>query len=146
MSIYTVRTTRGREKTVIKSLRSKMDNEDLNIKAIFYPHDLRGYIFIEGEEADIEELVRNLRYVRGIIRKEVPISDLEKFLSAEPEEIELEKGDTVDVIGGPFKGEEAKVERIDEKNREVTIELIEAAVPIPVTISANMLRKKSKKE
>lgn len=146
MSIYTVRTTRGREKTVIKALRARMDNKDLNIKAIFYPQDLRGYIFIEGQESDIEELTKDLRYVRGIISKEVPLSDLEKFLSEEPEEIELEEGDVVDVMGGPFKGEEAKVSRIDKANREVTIELIEAAVPIPVTISANMLRKKSNKD
>lgn len=146
MPIYTVRTTRGREKTVIKSLRARMENKDFEVQAIFYPQDLRGYIFIEGEESDIENLTQDSRYVRGIISKEVPISDLEKFLSEEPEEIELEEGDVVDVMGGPFKGEEAKVERIDKANREVTIELIEAAVPIPVTISANMLRKKSKKD
>lgn len=146
MTIYTVRTTRGREKTVIDSLKARMDNNDYNIKAIFYPHDLKGYIFIEGQESDVENIINNLRYARGIIKKDVPVSDLEKFLSEEPEEIELEEGDHVEVIGGPFKGEEAKVERIDKANREVRIELIEAAVPIPVTISANMLRRKSKNE
>ncbi len=58
--------------------------------------------------------------------------------------MKFEEEDLVEVIGGSFKGEEARVKRIDESNRKVTIELLEAAVPIPVTIDANMLRAKSK--
>lgn len=144
--ILTVRTTRGREKTAVDSLRTKIANEDYDIKAVLYPYDLKGYIFIEGDERDINKLVRNLRHARGVIKEEVPMDDLEKFLTEEPEEIKLEIGNTVEVIGGPFKGEEAKVKRIDESNREATIELLEAAVPIPVTISINMLRKKGERK
>lgn len=143
MPIYTVRTTRGREKTVVSSLRAKMKNSDFDIAAIFYPQDLKGYVFVEGDRSDISELIKNLRHVRGLIDKEVPLSDLEKFLSEEPEEMKFEEEDLVEVIGGSFKGEEARVKRIDEANRKVTIELLEAAVPIPVTIDANMLRAKS---
>jgi len=49
----------------------------------------------------------------------------------------------VEVIGGAFKGEEAKVNRVDDTNREVTIELLDAAVPIPTTVDIDMVRKKS---
>ncbi len=144
MTILTLRTTRGREKTVVNSLQAKIDNEDYAVKAILYPHDLKGYVFIEGEEVDIRELGNDLRHVKGVIDDKVEIDDLEKFLSEEPQEIKLEAGDKVEVVGGPFKGEEAKIDRIDEANQEATIKLLEAAVPIPVTISVELLRKRSK--
>lgn len=143
VTILTVRTTRGREKTVINSMEAKVDNEDYAILAVFYPQDLKGYLFVEGDETDIKQLVRDMRHVRGVIDEEVDMEKIEEFLSEEPKEITLEVGDTVEVTGGPFEGEEAKIERIDDANREATIELLEAAVPIPVTISVDMLRKRS---
>ena len=141
--ILTARTTRGREKTAIKSLRSKIKTSDRDIKAVFHPDDLKGYIFLEGKESDIRDLVSEVRQVRGIIDQEVGVDDLEKYLSDEQEEIKLEVGDTVEVVGGAFKGEEAKINRVDETNREVTIELLDAAVPIPTTVDADMVRKKA---
>jgi transcriptional antiterminator NusG len=141
--ILTARTTRGREKTAINSLRSKIKNSDRDIKAVFHPDDLKGYIFIEGKESDIRDLVSEVRNVRGIIDEEVGVDEIEKYLSDEQEEIKLEQGDTVEVIGGAFKGEEAKITRVDETNREVTIELLDAAVPIPTTVEAEMVRKKA---
>ncbi len=142
-TILTVRTTRGREKTVINSMQAQVDSGEYEIKAVFYPQDLKGYLFVEGEEQDIKNLVNDLRHVRGVIDEEVDMEKIEEFLSEEPKEITLDVGDKVEVTGGPFEGEEAKIERIDDANREATIELLEAAVPIPVTISVDMLRKRS---
>lgn len=143
MVILTVRTTRGREKTAIKSFNAKMGEGEYEIKAVFYPEDLKGYLFVEGKEQDIRDLASEMRHVRGVIDEEVDMEKIEEFLSEEPKEITLEVGDKVEVTGGPFEGEEAKIDRIDDANREATIELLEAAVPIPVTISVDMLRKRS---
>ncbi|MFB6242288.1 MAG: transcription elongation factor Spt5 [Candidatus Nanosalina sp.] len=144
--ILTARTTRGREKTAINSLRSKIKNSDRDIKAVFHPDDLKGYIFLEGKESDIRDLVSEVRNVRGIIDEEVTVDEIEKYLSDEQEEIKIEEGDEVEVIGGAFKGEEAKITRVDETNREVTIELLDAAVPIPTTVDADMVRKKASQD
>jgi transcriptional antiterminator NusG len=144
--ILTARTTRGREKTAINALRSKIKNSDRDIKAVFHPEDLKGYIFVEGQESDIRDLVSEVRNVRGIIDEEVGVDEIEKYLSEEKEDIKLEQGDTVEVIGGAFKGEEAKITRVDETNREVTIELLDAAVPIPTTVEADMVRKKASQD
>jgi transcriptional antiterminator NusG len=146
MMILTARTTRGREKTAINSLRSKIKNSDRDIKAVFHPDDLKGYIFLEGKESDIRDLVSEVRNVRGIIDEEVGVDEIEKYLSDEQEEIKLEQGDKVEVIGGAFKGEEAQITRVDETNREVTIELLDAAVPIPTTVEADMVRKKASQD
>jgi transcriptional antiterminator NusG len=141
--IMTARTTRGREKTAINAMRSQVKNSDLDIKAVFHPEDLRGYIFIEGKEADIRELSNEVRNINGIIDEEVDISEIEKYLDEEEEDIKLEVGDKVEVISGPFKGEEAKIDRVDDTNREVTIELLDAAVPIPTTVDIDSVRKKA---
>lgn len=141
--ILTARTTRGREKTAINQLRTKVKNQNLDIKAVFHPSDLKGYIFIEGNEADIKDLAGEVRNLRGVIDDEVDISEVEKYLDDEQEEIKLETGNTVEVIGGAFKGEDAKIKRVDETNREVTIELLDAAVPIPTTVDADIVRKKA---
>ncbi len=146
MPIYTLRTTRGREKTAINALRAAIENDPYEIQSILYPQDLKGYLFIEGDKADIERLVRNVRHAKGIIDNEVEIADIEKFISNEPQEIKLELGDRVEVIDGPYKGEPAQIERIDEANQKATIKLLEAAVPIPVTIDIEQLRKRSKEE
>jgi transcriptional antiterminator NusG len=141
--ILTARTTRGREKTAIKEIRSQIKTKNLDIKAVFHPEELKGYVFIEGSEGAIKQLSSSVRQLRGIIEDEVEIDEIEKYLSEEQEEIKLEVGDTVEVVGGAFKGEQAKVNRIDDTNREVTIELLDAAVPIPTTVDVDMVRKSS---
>ncbi len=141
--ILTARTTRGREKTAINEMKSKIKNEEFDVRAVFHPEELKGYIFIEGKEGDIKQLSNDIRHLRGIINDEVDVDEIEKYLKDEEKEIKIEVGDQVEVVGGAFKGEEAKVNRVDETNREVTIELLDAAVPIPTTVDIDMVRRKS---
>ena len=139
----TARTTRGREKTAINASRSQIKTSGLDIKAVFHPEDLRGYIFIEGSEQAIRDLASEVRNINGVIDEEVDVEEIEKYLDEEEEDIKLEVGNKVEVISGPFKGEEAKIDRVDEGNREVTIELLDAAVPIPTTVDIDSVRKKA---
>ena len=50
------------------------------------------------------------------------------------------KGDIIELVAGPFKGERAQVQRIDEAKDQVTVELYEATVPIPVTVRGDQIR------
>jgi transcriptional antiterminator NusG len=68
------------------------------------------------------------------------ISDIAEFLESKPIEVVINRGQLVEVISGPFKGEKAKVVRVDNEKDDVTVELIEVAVPIPVTIKLNTIR------
>ncbi len=146
--IVTVRTTTGRENAVIDSVMSRVKKNPTNIKSIFHPEELRGYVFIEGEAEDIEACIKGIPHVRGLINKDVPIGDLEKFLVTEKMEIHVDIGDIVEVVGGPFKGEKGKVTRLDKTKNEVTVEFLEAPIPMPVTLSINSVRiyEKRKKE
>jgi len=140
MVIYTIRTTVGREKTVMESLVAKVNNKAAVIKGLVAPGELKGYVFVEGEEEEIVKIVQNVPHVRGLIKRSVPIEQLQKFFAAAPKEIKIKEGELVEVVGGPFKREKAKVVRIDELKREARIELVESAVPIPITIKLDLLK------
>jgi len=144
--ILTIRTTTGREKVVIDSLVTQIRNDQIPIKSIVYAEDLRGYVFIEGEPENIEQAVKGIPHIRGLINKEVKMEQIEKFLVPEKREIKVEVADVVEIVTGPFKGEKGKVTRVDDTKNEITIELLEAAIPIPVTISTNSVRIFEKKK
>lgn len=57
---------------------------------------------------------------------------------------ELSIDDVVEVVGGPLKGMKAKVIKIDKAKNEVTIELLEATVTMPITVNADYVRVVSK--
>ncbi len=147
--IRTIRTTVGRENAVIETLASKVKNSGLDIRCIFYPAELKGYIFLEGDEEAINGIIKTVPHVKGIINKDVKIEDIRKFLEIKKFEIKVNRGDVVEIIGGPFKNEKGKVTRVDEAKEELTIELLDAAIPIPITIpieSAKVIEAAEKSE
>jgi len=138
--ILTLRTTVGRENAVIETLSSRARNMQMNVKSILHPGELKGYVFIEGENNAIEKVIQGVPHIRGLIRREVRIEELRKFLETKHIEIKINRGDVVEIIGGPFKNEKGKVVRVDESKGELTLELIQAAVPIPITISIDSVK------
>ena len=144
--IYTIRTTTGREDIVIDMLSTKIKAEAFNVKAIFHPAELKGYVFVEGQLGDIHKSVYGIMHVRGIMEKPVNMGEIEHFLEVKKDRIKLDTGDIVEIIGGPFKGEKGKVDRIDPVKDEVTIELLEASIPIPVTIATEFVKVIKKSE
>jgi len=146
--IYTVKTVVGRENIVLESIAAKAKTHGLDIRALVHPEEIKGYIFIEGEIKDIEKALKMIPHVRGLIRKPIDLKDIQRFLEPRKVEIELNKGDIVEIIGGPFKGERGKVVRYDKTKRECTIEMLEVTVPIPVTVSVEFVKlvEKAKKE
>jgi transcriptional antiterminator NusG len=138
--IYTIRTTTGRETIVIDMLASKIKAEGLDVKTIFHPAEIKGYIFIEGGLGTVQKAIKGVMHVRGLIEKPVKLSEIQQFLEYKKERIKVDIGDVVEIIGGPFKGEKGKVNRIDKVKNEVTVELLEATIPIPVTIATEFIK------
>lgn len=138
--IYAVKTIIGRENVVLEAMAGKVKARSLDIKALVRPEEIKGYVFIEGELKEVESLIKEIPHARGLLRGSVPISDIKKFLEPKKVEIKINEGDIVEVIGGPFKGEKGKVTRFDSMKNEVTMELIEVTVPIPVTVNAGLVK------
>ena len=138
--IYTLRTTSGREDTVMDMLNSRVNAKKLDVNAVIHPAELKGYIFIEGGAADIHKAIRGVMHTKGLIEKPVKISDIQHFMETKTAEIKVGENDVIEIMGGPFKGEKGKIRRIDKTKNEVTIELLEASIPIPVTIATEFIK------
>jgi len=148
-SIYAVRTTAGRERAVVNSIWTRTKSKDLPIVAIMAPETLRGYVFIEATGPHIiEEVTSGIKHVKSRVPGVIDISEIEKYLVSKPVLEELNVGDTVEIIGGPFKGMKAKIERIDGMKQEVTMELLEATFTLPITVHADYVKliEKAKEE
>ncbi len=139
--IYAIRTTVGREETVLENIDLALAKKDFQVKAIILPKEIKGYVIAEaGSISDLEEAIHGVNHVRGLVRKPLTIEEIKHFLIAKPAKMKIDKGDIIELVSGPFKGEKAKVTRVDKTKREVTVELIEAAVPIPVTVAVESIR------
>jgi len=97
------------------------------------------------DKGPVEEAIEGLRHVRSILEGEINFPEIEHFLEAKPTVAGIKKGDLIELIAGPFKGERAKVIRTDTDKEELTIELIEAIVPIPITVRGDYVRIVKKK-
>jgi transcriptional antiterminator NusG len=139
MVIYAVKTIIGRENVVMEAVANKAKVNNLAVKALVHPEEIKGYVFVEGELKDIQEIVKEIPHARGIIKNPIDVSQIKKMIETKRKEVMLKEGDIVEVIGGPFKGEKGKVKRFDKEKGEVTIELIEVAVPIPITVNAGLV-------
>ncbi|OIO61587.1 transcription elongation factor Spt5 [Candidatus Woesearchaeota archaeon CG1_02_33_12] len=121
---------------------SNATKKGMNVYSIIKPHGMRGYIFVEAESREeAEQAAFNVPYARGILPKKVDYKDIEHMLEESKKvEMNIKKNDIVEVISGPFKRENAKVTRIDMAKEDVVIELLEAAVPIPITVKMDTVK------
>ncbi len=139
--LFTIKTVVGRENIVIDNVSNKVKSLGLTqVKSFVHPEEIKGYVFVEGDIKEIERAVQDIPHVRGLIKKTIEMKQVERYLQPKTVEIDLHVGDILEVVGGPFKGEKGKVTRYDKVKREVTMELLEAAVPIPVTVSVEFVK------
>ncbi|WP_421078200.1 transcription elongation factor Spt5 [Methanothermococcus sp. Ax23] len=143
--IFAVRTTTGQEKNVAEFLASKAEKEKIEIYSILATEDLKGYILVEApNKGAVEDLVRKTFKVKGIVPGETSIDELEHLLAPTKIIESIDKGDVVELVAGPFKGERARVTRVDKHKEEITLELMDAAVPIPITVGIEQVKIVSK--
>ena len=140
--LFAVRTTGGQEKVVLRLLETKMRSGELNIQSILLVDNLKGYIVIEAEDAQMMfHAIQGLRHVKGQLRGELQYSEIDRYLIKKSTVMELSVDNTVEIIGGPFKGMKATVQRVDQEKEEAVVILLDAPYQLPVTVDANHLKK-----
>ncbi|MEM2121701.1 MAG: transcription elongation factor Spt5 [Candidatus Woesearchaeota archaeon] len=140
--LYVLRVTANREEQVMGFVASNAIKKKLNVYSVIMPYGMRGYIFIEANSrADAEQASLGVPYARGLLKNPVPYSEIEHMVEVEKKkEMVIKKNDIVEIISGPFKREKAKITRIDKTKEEVVVELLDAAVPIPITLKMDAVR------
>jgi len=139
--IFVIKVTTNKEEKAMEMISEKVRKKTLQVFSLTRPHGLRGYIFLEAVDRETaEEAAFNLPYVKGIIGKTLTYEEIKNMLTPNLEEIKIDKGDIVEIIGEPFKKEKAKVTRVDKQKGEVIVSLLNAVVPIPVTVKLDNVR------
>ena len=139
--IFALRTTANREDQVMDFVTSNVEKKNLEVFSVLKPHGLRGYIFLEASKREIaEEAYFGVPYARGLLPNTVKIEEIEPMIEQAKQQVNVQKNDIVEIISGPFKREKAKISRIDPQKEEVVLELLEAAVPIPITLKLDAVK------
>jgi transcriptional antiterminator NusG len=139
--IFALRTTANREDQVLDFLSANVQKKKLEVYSVIRPHGMRGYIFVEAlDRINAEQAAFNVPYARGILPKEIDYKEIEHMLEQVRRDVNIKKNDIVEIISGPFKREQAKITRIDKTKEEVVVELLEAAVPIPLTVKLDSVK------
>ncbi|MBI3032523.1 transcription elongation factor Spt5 [Candidatus Woesearchaeota archaeon] len=126
--LFALRTTANREDQVMDFVSSNVNKRKLNVYSVIRPHGMRGYIFIEADKkGDAEQAAFNVPYARGILSKEIEYKEIEHMLEQVKREVNIKKHDIAEIISGPSKD-------------EVVVELLEAAVPIPITVKIDAIK------
>ncbi|MFQ5978769.1 MAG: transcription elongation factor Spt5 [Candidatus Hodarchaeales archaeon] len=140
VAIFTLRTTIGQERNAAMLIQQKAALRKLNVKSILVPESLRGYLFIEAHPMAIEDAIAGIPHVRSKVVGKVAITELDNLLMPKPNIEQVEQGAVVEIISGPFKGSTARISQVNMPREEVTVELLDSPVTIPVVIHADYVR------
>lgn len=141
--IFAIKTTAKQERTVADNILRVCEGlEGVHVLAIIAPDELRGYVLVETPDnlARMEQLVEHVPHARAVLHGETTLHEVEHFLVPKPAVSGIEEGTIIELISGPFKGEKAIVKRVDLAKEEITVELYESMVPIPITVRGDSVR------
>jgi transcriptional antiterminator NusG len=140
-AVLAIKTSRGYEREVADTLLARAEEKRDVLFALLVPAALRGYVFAEGMSFEgVREMLKGIRKARGLVAGETTLKEVEPLLVPKITVEGFVEGAIVELIAGPFKGEKARVRKIDQAKEEITVELIEAVVPIPVTVRGDHVR------
>jgi len=120
MGIYAVKTTASQERTVADMI---MNREEPSIHAALAPDSVTSYVLVEADDESVfDRILDEIPHARGIVQGQTSMAEVEHFLSPTPDVEGIAEGDIV------------------EGKDQVTVELYEATVPIPVTVRGDQIR------
>ena len=139
--IFSIKTQVGKEQNTADLLNSRANKKKVSIPSILVTPELRGYLFLEGNDRElIKEMIKTISYARNMLDGDIPIEQIEHFLVPASAVAKIAEGDVVEMVSGPFRGKTAKVTHIDDTKEEITVELFESVVPIPITVRGEQVR------
>jgi len=149
--LYMLKTTIGQEQKIANEIHARISGtgslKDVQgeVFAVIHPRLMRGYIFVEASaKHHVEKLIGRaggvttpMRGCSKVLPGEAPLGVVSNYLEPKSATAGIEVGSVVEIRVGHFKGNRARVTGVEEGKEEVTVELFEAAVPIPITMRAD---------
>ena len=139
--IFALRTSANREDQVIDFIASNVRRKKLPVYSLVFPHGTKGYIFVEAlDKQAAEQASFGVPYARGVLAKPVGINEIEHMLEVTKKVMDIRINDIVEIIAGSLKRDQAKVVRIDEQKGTVVVHLLNAPVPMPLTLKLDAVK------
>ncbi len=142
--VYAIKTTNRAERSVADNIEKAVrdSHNDIRVMAIIAPDELKGYVLVESDEplARIQELIEHVPSARIVLPGATSLEEVGHYLTPKPAVSGIDEGTIVELIAGPFKGEKAVVKRVDSSKEEITVELYESVLPIPITVRGDHVR------
>lgn len=146
-AIFVVKTTANQERSVANMVAQVARKEKLDIRGIIAPDELKGYILVEAlDSTTVEQAIQRVPHAKALVKGQSSIDEITHFLTPKPTVTGITEGTIIEITSGPFKGEKARVKRVDEGHEEITVELFDAVIPIPITIRGDTVRVLKKEE
>ncbi|MFP4655490.1 MAG: transcription elongation factor Spt5 [Methanohalobium sp.] len=146
-AIFVVKTTANQERSVANMVAQVARKDKLDIRAVIAPDELKGYILVESLDSTTVELaIQRVPHAKALVKGQSSIDEITHFLTPKPTVTGITEGTIIEITSGPFKGEKARVKRVDEGHEEITVELFDAVIPIPITIRGDTVRVLKKEE
>lgn len=140
-AIFIVRVRNGREKEAAIAMQDKAEFHARDVRSILVVENVPGYIFVEGSKQDVNETCGDVSQFRARVIGKTDIEELSKHLEPKPTIEGVNVGDIVEIISGPFKGSRAKISSMTVTREEITVELLDSRITIPIVIHADYVRK-----
>lgn len=139
--IFIIKVQTNKEENALDLILRRVLKKKIKMYAIARAHGVKGYIFLEAEGRDsAEEAVYNLPYIKGIIGRTISYDEIKSMIEPTATTVSIKENDIIEIIGATLKGEKAKVLRIDKQKEEVTVSLLGAVIPLPVTIKIDNVK------
>ena len=152
--LYILKTSIGQEQNVAGEIRARLSGtgslKDIQDKifGVLSPHYMKGFIFVEATAMHhVQKLIGRvgvgvtpLKNCSKVLDGEAPLEDVLPYLEPKAATSGIEEGCIVEISGGAFRGQAARVTRGAETKEEVTVEVFEAAVPVALTVRADQGR------
>jgi transcriptional antiterminator NusG len=142
--VYAVKTTNRGERRVADNIDQVVRDSRNTIKvlSVIAPDELKGYVLVETNEplARVQELMEQVTSARIVLPGTMSLDEVGHYLTPKPAVTGIDEGTIVELISGPFKGEKAVVKRVDASKEEITVELYESVLPIPITVRGDNVR------
>ncbi len=138
---FVAKVTSGQERVIANMLQNKASKFGSTIYSIIVVEGMRGYIIIESEdEVACRNFITKEKNIHGLLPKPLAEAEVDKLIAVKTLAPEITKDDIIEFVAGPFKGYKAKVIKVDDAKGDVTVELMDVVVPIPITTKLNTAR------
>lgn len=146
MPFYAVVVKSGKEDLIAEILYHESKRRNYEIYSVVAIPGLKGFIFVEAKNSlEVQRAVLGIASVKKVLPEEVDIKEIEKYFEEEVKVEDIKQGYIVEILMGALKGARGRVVKIDEKKKELTVELIDVPVPVNITLPINGVKVIEKK-